>query len=41
MARDVPLETIDRGIMPFLACQILLLVLLTLWPGLAMLLPST
>jgi C4-dicarboxylate transporter, DctM subunit len=41
MARDVPLPTIYRGIMPFLACQILLLVVLTLWPRIALLLPST
>jgi C4-dicarboxylate transporter DctM subunit len=41
MARDVPLATIYRGVMPFLAMQILLLVLLTLWPRLALLLPST
>ena len=40
MARDVPLATIYRGILPFLAAQIVLLVLLTLWPGIAMLLPS-
>jgi C4-dicarboxylate transporter, DctM subunit len=41
MARDVPLHVIYRGIMPFLAAQIVLLVLLTLWPGIALLLPST
>jgi tripartite ATP-independent transporter DctM subunit len=41
MARDVPLATIYRGIMPFLAAQIVLLVLLTLWPGLALLLPGS
>jgi tripartite ATP-independent transporter DctM subunit len=41
MARDVPLATIYRGIMPFLAAQVILLVLLTVWPGLALLLPST
>jgi C4-dicarboxylate transporter, DctM subunit len=41
MARDVPLHVIYRGIMPFLAAQIVLLVLLTLWPGMALLLPST
>ena len=41
MARDVPLATIYRGILPFLAAQIVLLVLLTLWPGMALLLPST
>jgi C4-dicarboxylate transporter, DctM subunit len=41
MARDVPLDTIYRGILPFLAAKIVLLVLLTLWPGMALLLPST
>jgi C4-dicarboxylate transporter, DctM subunit len=41
MARDVPLATIYRGILPFLAAQIVLLVLLTLWPGMALLLPSS
>jgi C4-dicarboxylate transporter DctM subunit len=41
MARDVPLATIYRGIMPFLAMQIVLLVLLTLWPRMALLLPNT
>jgi tripartite ATP-independent transporter DctM subunit len=41
MARNVPLPTIYRGIMPFLAAQIVLLILLTLWPGLALLLPAT
>ena len=40
MARDVPMVTIYRGIMPFLAAMIVLLVLLTAWPGLALLLPS-
>lgn len=41
MARDVPLATIYRGILPFLVAQIVLLGLLTLWPGLALLLPAT
>ena len=41
MARDVPLATIYRGILPFLTAQIVLLILLTLWPGMALLLPST
>jgi C4-dicarboxylate transporter, DctM subunit len=41
MARDVPLATIYRGILPFLAAQLVLLVLLTLWPGMALLLPSS
>jgi TRAP-type mannitol/chloroaromatic compound transport system permease large subunit len=41
MARDVPLATIYRGIMPFLVAQIVLLILLTLWPGMALLLPGS
>jgi C4-dicarboxylate transporter DctM subunit len=41
MARDVPLATIYRGVLPFLAMQVVLLVLLTLWPRLALILPST
>jgi tripartite ATP-independent transporter DctM subunit len=40
MARDVPLATIYRGVMPFLAAQIVLLILLTLWPGMALVLPN-
>jgi C4-dicarboxylate transporter DctM subunit len=41
MARDVPLATIYRGILPFLAAQLALLVFLTLWPGLALFLPGS
>jgi tripartite ATP-independent transporter DctM subunit len=41
MARDVPLATIYRGILPFLAAQIVLLVCLTLWPGMALWLPGS
>jgi TRAP-type mannitol/chloroaromatic compound transport system permease large subunit len=37
----VPLATIYRGILPFLAAQLVLLVLLTLWPGMALLLPGS
>jgi tripartite ATP-independent transporter DctM subunit len=39
MARDVPMPKIFRGIMPFLAAMIVLLVLLTIWPDLALILP--
>jgi len=39
MARDVPLTKIFRGIMPFLAAMFVLLVLLTVWPDLALILP--
>lgn len=41
MARDVPLAPMYRGITPFLAMQIILLLLLTLWPGMALLLPGS
>lgn len=39
MARDVPMPKIFRGIMPFLAAMVVLLVLLTIWPDLALILP--
>jgi len=39
MARDVPMPRIFRGIMPFLAAMVVLLVLLTAWPDLALILP--
>ena len=39
MARDVPMPRIFRGIMPFLAAMVVLLVLLTVWPDLALILP--
>ena len=39
MARDVPSPRIFRGIMPFLAAMVVLLVLLTAWPDLALILP--
>jgi C4-dicarboxylate transporter, DctM subunit len=41
MARDVPLATIYRGVLPFLAMQIVLLVLLTVWPRMVLILPNT
>jgi C4-dicarboxylate transporter DctM subunit len=41
MARDVPMAAIYRGIMPFLVAMLVLLVLLTAWPTLALLLPNT
>ncbi|MBI2203468.1 MAG: TRAP transporter large permease [Candidatus Rokubacteria bacterium] len=40
MARDVPLATIYRGVMPFLAAMIVLLVMLTVWPEIALVLPN-
>ena len=41
MARDVPLPRIFRGILPFLAAMFVLLVLLTLWPEMALILPRS
>jgi C4-dicarboxylate transporter DctM subunit len=41
MARTVPIAQIFRGIMPFLAAMLVLLVLLTIWPDLALMLPRT
>ena len=41
MARDVPIPRIFRGIMPFLGAMVVLLVLLTMWPDLALILPRT
>lgn len=40
IARDVPLATIYRGVLPFLAMQVVLLVILTLWPQAALVLPN-
>jgi len=39
MARDVPIPRIFRGIMPFLAAMVVLLVALMVWPDLALILP--
>jgi C4-dicarboxylate transporter DctM subunit len=39
IAKDVPIATIFRGIMPFLAAMIILMILLTAWPDLALILP--
>ena len=41
MAREVGLPKIFRGIMPFLAAMVALLVLLIAWPDLALILPRT
>jgi tripartite ATP-independent transporter DctM subunit len=41
IARDVPLETIFRGVTPFIVAQIALIALLIAFPGLALWLPST
>lgn len=39
IARDVPIATIFRGIMPFLVAMVVLMVLLTIWPDMALILP--
>jgi len=41
VAKDVPMYTIFRGVMPFLVVDILLLALLFVWPQIALFLPST
>jgi tripartite ATP-independent transporter DctM subunit len=40
VAQDVPLQTIYKGIFPFLGCMFVLAVLLIIWPQLATWLPS-
>jgi TRAP-type C4-dicarboxylate transport system permease large subunit len=41
IARDVPLETIFRGVMPFIVAQLVLIGLLIAFPQIALWLPST
>jgi TRAP-type C4-dicarboxylate transport system permease large subunit len=41
IARDVPLETIFRGVTPFIIAQIVLLLILIAFPQIALWLPST
>lgn len=41
IARDVPLETIFRGVTPFIAAQIVLILILVAFPEIALWLPST
>ena len=41
MAKDVPLETIFRGVTPFIVAQIILIVVLIAFPQIALWLPST
>jgi C4-dicarboxylate transporter, DctM subunit len=41
IAKDVPLETIFRGTMPFVTAQIILIAILVLFPQIALWLPST
>jgi tripartite ATP-independent transporter DctM subunit len=41
IAKDVPLESIFRGVTPFIVAQVLLILALVAFPGLALWLPST
>jgi TRAP-type C4-dicarboxylate transport system permease large subunit len=41
IAKDVPLETIFRGVTPFVVAQIILIAILVLFPQIALWLPST
>ena len=41
MAKDVPLETIFRGVMPFIVAQVILISALIAFPDIALWLPST
>ncbi len=41
IAKDVPLESIFRGVMPFVAAQIILIAILVAFPQIALWLPST
>src|SRR5437870_4268865 len=41
IARDVPLETIFRGVTPFIVAQVILILILVAFPEIALLLPST
>jgi tripartite ATP-independent transporter DctM subunit len=41
IARDVPLETIFSGVMPFIVAQVLLIMVLIVFPQIALWLPST
>jgi len=40
VARDVPMQEIFRGIVPFLVCMIICVVLLVIFPQIAMFLPN-
>jgi C4-dicarboxylate transporter, DctM subunit len=41
IAKDVPLETIFRGTLPFVVAQLILIAILVTFPGIALWLPST
>ncbi len=37
----IPLEAIFRGILPFIVMDVLVLILITIWPQIVLLIPST
>jgi TRAP-type C4-dicarboxylate transport system permease large subunit len=41
IAREVPLETIFRGVTPFIVAQVILILILIAFPQIALWLPST
>ncbi|HSQ51262.1 MAG TPA: hypothetical protein VLL94_08335, partial [Nitrospiraceae bacterium] len=41
ITKDIPLETIFRGVMPFIVAQIILIFILIAFPQIALWLPST
>jgi len=40
VAADVPMGKIFKGILPFIAAQVLLIIILTIFPGIALYLPN-
>ena len=40
VAKDIPIETIFKGIMPFLVAMIVCLIILTIFPQIVLFLPS-
>ncbi|MBI4767059.1 MAG: TRAP transporter large permease subunit [Deltaproteobacteria bacterium] len=41
VAKDTPMYTIFRGIWPFIICQLIVIIILTLWPEIALYLPNS
>jgi tripartite ATP-independent transporter DctM subunit len=41
IAKDVPMYTIFRGVYPFIAAMVVMIIILTLWPDLALYLPNS
>jgi len=40
VAKDIPMETIFRGIIPFFICMAICIVILSLFPQIALILPN-